>query len=114
MKLYHDGIEDTAITTTNAGKTVTVDNYEIGRNEKSNSNLTDGRIGDVMLWDRALSPGEIYKISRRTWQPIRPRSTTVASVAEEVATGRIMSSLIQRGGLVNIGGLVGQGGGLVG
>lgn len=48
----------------------------IGRRESSpGGTYFNGRIADMLVFQRVLSPGEIYRISRKTWQPIRPTLT---------------------------------------
>jgi len=78
-----------------------------------------GRLADAMIWNRALSVPEIQQLadpsnvmlSGLIMPPVRKWFRVAPSVA---ASGRIMSSLAQHGGLVDSGGIVGPGGGLAG
>lgn len=71
-----------------------------------------GEIGDVYLWNRALLPSEIMQLYIDPSALPRIRSLILGKAP--VVGGRIMSSLVNAGGLAGYGGIAGKGGGLAG
>lgn len=75
---------------------------------------------DIRCWDRELTVGEIfnvYKDAKTGYKKTlkqRRKVRVLPAAAPPVGGGRIMSTLVNSGGLVGVGGIAGQGGGLVG
>jgi GH43 family beta-xylosidase len=68
--LYHDGVEvarNTSVTTTpgSIGSGITTANY-IGKSLYSNDKLFKGRMRDFRVYNRALTPDEVFSISGNT------------------------------------------------
>jgi hypothetical protein len=108
IKFYINAIADGTANRTSALST-TSDNTTIGGNGNAN-HYTNGQIDDVRIYNYALSQSEILNIYQDTNATLRLRYPIFK--APVAAGGRIMSSLVNYGGLAGHGGLAGQKGGL--
>ncbi len=112
---YLDGIEFAATTVASTIPTDTT-TISIGNINHTTDRMWQGPILNVGVWDRALTPSEVYGLwsPETRWDLYAPEIQHLVMGGAAVAGGRIMSSLIGAGGLISMGGIIGAGGGLAG
>lgn len=62
------------------------DAYVIGNRTNDNARNWDGWIGEVLIWDRILSPAEVLLVSQNPWQIFAPQIIWIDSPASGGAT----------------------------
>lgn len=68
--IYIDGspVTITETLTPNGTITTNTDNYVLGNRKNDNARNLDGWIGSFFVWDRILSPAEVFSFSKNQWQ----------------------------------------------
>ena len=80
---YVNGAQQTAAESITPSGTP-VDNsdaYVIGNRTNDNARNWDGWIGEVLIWDRILSPAEVLRVSQNPWQIFAPQIIWIDSPA---------------------------------